>query len=237
MPTYRDESAHHENQVSVSEAHVSSVNSRGCKALVAKSRSEFTVDGEARRVQKTKKLAGFGAECPNKTAARELARSFLRSINLARETPEGTMTCARFTESRYLPFVKEQRRISTYHGFRNMWKRYLKSRGEIMLRESRTIDGKRILESVAKDNELTTTTLAHVRALLSGIFRYAKRQGVINSENPMRDVVLPKGKPPSEKHAYSLEEGAQMLNVLPEPAATIVAAAAFTGARKGECGR
>lgn len=196
--------------------------------------SEFAEDESVRRVQKTKKLAGFGAECPNKTAARELARSFLRSINLARETPEGAMTLARFTESRYLPFVKEQRRISTYHGYRNMWKRYLKSRSEIMLREFRTIDGERILESVAKDNELTTTTLAHVKALLSGIFRYAKRQGVINSENPMRDVVLPKGKPPGETHAYSLEEVAQMLNVLPEPAATIVAAAAFTGARKGE---
>jgi hypothetical protein len=28
---------------------------------------------------------------------------------------------------------------------------------------------------------------------------------VINSENPMRDVVLPKGKPAGETHAYSLE--------------------------------
>jgi hypothetical protein len=56
----------------------------------------------------------------------------------------------------------------------------------------------------------------------------------INSENPMRDVVLPKGKPPGETHAYSLEDIVQMLDVLPEPVATIVAAAAFTGARKGE---
>ena len=67
-----------------------------------------------------------------------------------------------------------------------------------MLREFRTVDGERILESIAKDNELTSTTLAHIKALLSGIFRYAKRQGVINSENPMRDVVLPKGKPPGD---------------------------------------
>ena len=196
--------------------------------------SEFTEDGTVRRVQKTKKLAVFGSECPNKTAARDLARNFLQSINLARKAPESAMTLARFTEDRYLPFVKEHKRISTYHGYRNMWKRYLKSRSEIMLREFRTVDGERILESVVKDNELTSTTLAHVKALLSGIFRYAKRQGVINSENPMRDVVLPKGKHPGETHAYSLEEITQMLNVLPEPAATIVAAAAFTGARKGE---
>jgi hypothetical protein len=50
----------------------------------------------------------------------------------------------------------------------------------------------------------------------------------------MRDAVLPKGKPASETYAYSLEEITQMLNVLPEPAATIVAVAAFTDVRKGE---
>ena len=50
----------------------------------------------------------------------------------------------------------------------------------------------------------------------------------------MRDLVLPKSNPANETYAYSLEEITQMLNVLPEPAATIVAVAAFTGVRKGE---
>jgi integrase len=77
-------------------------------------------------------------------------------------------------------------------------------------------------------------TLAHIKAFLSGVFRYAKRLGVINSENPMRDVALPKGKPAGDTYAYSLEEITQMLNVLPEPAATVVATAAFTGVREGE---
>jgi integrase len=115
-----------------------------------------------------------------------------------------------------------------------MWKRYLKPRGDITLREFRTVDGERLLEYISKEHTLTSTTLAHIKAFLSGIFRYAKRQGVINSENPMRDVVLPKGEPAGETQAYSLEEIMQMLNVLPEPAATIVAVAAFTGVRKGE---
>ena len=144
------------------------------------------------------------------------------------------MTLIRFAEDRYLPFVKAHKRISTFHGYRNMWRRYLKPRGEIMLRDFRTVDGERILESIATEHKLTSTTLAHIKAFLSGIFRYARRQGVINSENPMRDVVLPKGKPIGETHAYSLEEINLMLESLPEPAATIVAVAAFTGVRKGE---
>ncbi len=52
--------------------------------------------------------------------------------------------------------------------------------------------------------------------------------------NPIQDVSVPRGTETKETYAYSLEEILQMLTVLPEPAATIVAAAAFTGVRRGE---
>ena len=196
--------------------------------------TEVAVDGVARRVQKTKKLAEVGRGCSTMTAARQLAKEFLERINDTSSTSESTMTLTRFVETRYLPFIEGHKRISTFHGYRNMWKHYLKPHGEVMLRDFRTVDGEGILEWIAKEHILTSTTLAHIKAFLSGAFRYAKRQGVINSENPMRDVVLPKGKPPGETYAYSLREISQMLNVLPEPAATIVAAAAYTGVRRGE---
>lgn len=115
-----------------------------------------------------------------------------------------------------------------------MFHLYLKSRCGIPLRDFRTADGESILQEVADDWDLSTTTLQHVKAFLSGAFRHAKRKGVINTENPMRDVVLPKGRPAGETHAYSLEEELRMLKVLPEPAATVVATAAFFGGRKGE---
>ena len=167
--------------------------------------SEVASDGTVQRVQKTKKLEEVGPECPTKTAARDLAREFLETINQARKTPESTMTLTRFIEDRYLQFVADSKRISTFHGYRNMWKLCLKPHGEITLRDFRTSDGERILESIAKESKLRSTTLAHIKAFLSGVFRYAKRKGVINPENPMRDVVLPQGKPPGETHAYSLE--------------------------------
>ena len=50
----------------------------------------------------------------------------------------------------------------------------------------------------------------------------------------MFDTVLPSARLAAHTYAYSLEEITRMLQVLPEPAATIVVAAAFTGARKGE---
>jgi hypothetical protein len=100
--------------------------------------SEFAADGSIRRVQKTKKLAKVGPECPNKTAARDLAREFLEPINLAKKTPESRMTVVQFAEDRYLPFVQEYKRIGTFHGSRNMGKRCLEPRCQIMLRDFRT---------------------------------------------------------------------------------------------------
>lgn len=46
--------------------------------------------------------------------------------------------------------------------------------------------------------------------------------------------MLPKARPGNETHAYFLEDILKMLVVAPEPAATVLATAAFTGARRGE---
>ena len=67
-----------------------------------------------------------------------------------------------------------------------------------MLRDFRTVDGEKLLEAIAKEHKLTSTTLAHIKAFLSGIFR--QTPGCDHSENPMRDVVLPRGMPAGETH-------------------------------------
>jgi integrase len=115
-----------------------------------------------------------------------------------------------------------------------MWNCYLKQHGELELREFRTVEGEQILNSIAEKNDLSRATMAHVKAFLSGIFRHAKRQGIINTENPMRDVILPRVRPGSDTYAYSLEEIHLALSVLPDPAKTVVGAAAYTGVREGE---
>ena len=73
-------------------------------------------------------------------------------------------------EKAYLPFVEEHKRISTFRGYRNMWRCYLKTRCDMMLREFRTVDGERILESIAKEHKLTSTTLAHIGRSFRGFF-------------------------------------------------------------------
>ena len=123
---------------------------------------------------------------------------------------------------------------STYCGYWNIWLRYVQPEGAVVLRDVRTFEGEQMLESISCREDLNRTTLGHIKHFLSGVFRYARRQGVLDSPNPMHDVEIPKARPAGETFAYSLEEEAQMLAILPEPAATVVATAAFTGARKGE---
>ena len=75
----------------------------------------------------------------------------------------------------------------------------------------------------------------HVKTFLSAVFKLAKQQGYYRGENPVRDTATsPKAPAPQETYAYDLAEIQQMLSVMPEPAATIFAVAAFTGLRRSE---
>jgi integrase len=91
-----------------------------------------------------------------------------------------------------------------------------------------------MLKAIAREFDTAKTTIQHTKMLLSGAFRYARRQGVLRTENPVPDAALPKCKESEDTYAYSLAEEVRMIQVLPEPAATAVAVAAFAGVRDGE---
>jgi integrase len=103
------------------------------------------------------------------------------------------------------------------------------------MREVRTNHIQRWLEEIALLRKISKTTLAHAKNFLSGVFRYASQQGYFDSANPVKLAEIPgfaaKG---AETRPYSLEEIAAMLTVPPEPSATAVATAAFSGLRLGE---
>jgi len=89
------------------------------------------------------------------------------------------------------------------------------------MREIRTCDIQRILDDIARPGVLSSNSLRHIKSQISGIF-------------PARNTAIPPAPPSEETYDYSLEEIGQILSVLPEPAATVLAVAAFTGARRGE---
>jgi integrase len=94
--------------------------------------------------------------------------------------------------------------------------------------------GEQILQRIAVDAGLGRSSLRHCKAFLSGVFKQAKRLGVLDGLNPMQDTSLPRTAESAETYAYSLPEITTMLSVLAEPERTVVLLAAFTGLRKSE---
>jgi integrase len=192
-------------------------------------------DGNVKRVQRAKSIAPICYEYRTKRSVMPLVTELLFTVNDHHASPEGTMKLEQFVKKNYLPHVESQNRPSTYRGYRSIWKRYLKPRcGETRLSDFRTADGERLLAEIAKHHDLSRSSLMHIKNLMSGIFKHAKRMGAINGVNPVQDVSIPKARPRGETYAYSLEEIFCMISVLPEPTSTIVATAAFTGLRKSE---
>ncbi|MCU1240921.1 MAG: phage integrase [Candidatus Acidoferrum typicum] len=191
-------------------------------------------DGSFKRIQKCRRLANATGQYRTKRAAKQLVDEIIGPLNDGASKPESTMSLNQFIEVAYLPYVSDQKRPSTYSGYKNIWLRYVQPNGGVALRDVRTFEAEQMLKIIARQGDLSRTTLGHIKHFLSGVFRFARRQGVLHTPNPMHDVEIPKCRPAGETYAYSLEEETQMLAILPEPAATVVAMAAFTGARKGE---
>jgi len=59
-----------------------------------------------------------------------------------------------------------------------------------------------MLRAIAKKNDLTKTTLQHIKSVLSTIFTYAKNEGAFDGANPVDGVLISRrAKEPGETHA------------------------------------
>jgi len=167
----------------------------------------------------------------------ELCRaSFMQTVNRDRLSANSRITLTAFVEGAYLPWTKEERRASTSKGHHEIWTNHIRDHvGELRLREFRTVDASRMLRAIARENDLTKTTLQHIKSVLSTIFTYAKNEGAFDGANPVDGVLIPRhAKEPGETHAYDLGQVLQVLDRLPLLEKSLVATAALAGLRQGE---
>ena len=190
-------------------------------------------DGVPRWAKRSKKLAPISDEYRSEASVRHLAAEHLAPHNAKQTRPESTDTIKYFIENIYLPHCKANLRPSTYNGYKYLFNWLKPHLGEQRLRAFGPVEAERLLNDFAEEKQRAKSQLKHVKGFLSGAFRYAVRMGTIPS-NPMRETMLPKGKPAEETYAYTLREINAMLEVLPEPARTVVLVAAFTGLRLSE---
>lgn len=121
------------------------------------------------------------------------------------------MTVVNFIEKEFLPYVQRELKPATYKNYRkDLFEKHLKKLlGDIRLRDFRTVTGQKILRQFPAPtvgNGSGRTTLLRAKAFLSSVFKYAKREGILDGENPMRDTSVP-GRPSKFQGAvYSLSE-------------------------------
>jgi len=203
-------------------------------------REDVIENGLVVRKQRSVKLADVSDRYRTKADVRPLLAEKLRPINEGRQRPESTLPVADFVEDFYLPFVKENYKPSTSVGYEKIWKKHLAPRlSRIALRDFRTVNAANLLSEIHRQNELGRTMLKHIKAFLSGVFTYAKNQGVIDGLNPVRDAMIPKKAAASEEtYAAPLEEVLTIMDVLEKAgekkACAAVALVFFAGLRPGE---
>jgi integrase len=99
----------------------------------------------------------------------------------------------------------------------------------------RKADTRSVCRETSERVPLSKNSLKRIQSVLSGVFALAKQLGYYEGVNPLQDTrVDPRAAEPAETYAYSLEEVQALVAVLPEPAATAFAVAAFMGLRIGE---
>jgi integrase len=197
-------------------------------------------DDQVVRKQKARKLAPYCDRYRTKGDVKPLLDAILQPLNEGKVQPESTMAIAKFVENHYLPFVDENFRPSTAAGYKALWESYLTSRlDKTALRDFRTVDAANLLAEIHKAHGLGRTTLKHIKSFLSGVFTYAKNQGVLDGLNPVRDAMTPrKAAAPKETHAATPDEVLAIMKVLEDAeemqARAAVALMFFAGLRPGE---
>jgi integrase len=167
-----------------------------------------------------------------------MAEDFLRPLNRGEANPQATQTIRQFAEDLFFPMLERQVRQSTLKGYHGRWVSQLLARcEEIRLRVLTALSAQRVIDDVNRQNpKMKRSSLAHLKNLLSLIFDEALRMGSADAAkgDPARLVKIPRGPEGDETHSYGLREVETMLAVLPEPAATVCAVAAFAGLRRSE---
>ena len=195
-------------------------------------------DGKKVRVRVSKKLARVSKEHPTEASVRQLADEILAPLNRRQLQPESSMLLSEFIELRYFPGMKNELRPSTIHNYRvSIYDKHLKTRLEklnLRVRDFRTVHAQRLFRDIP---DVGHVTLLHIKNFLSGVFKFALREGVIDGVNPVQNSTVPGRAKKFEGAAYTIDQLMTMWAALSEvdwTAANVIVLLGLTGLRQSE---
>ena len=188
------------------------------------------VDGKPERKQRSHRLCtkdrstGHGSR--SSIAVRTLCEEFLHKVNQnqnASQSLKQDMMVVAFWDAVYLPYCEKvlpitgQPRLkpSTLRGYKNIWSKHLKKHfGNTTLQQYDPDRASLLLESLNSTGEMNSTSLKHVRALGSAIFKRAVKEKLIKM-NPWTRVPMPDDviEPENTPH-YTPEQAEDMVSAL-----------------------
>jgi integrase len=194
------------------------------------------VDGVVVRGQHSEKLCSYSDRYRSKKDVKPLLVEKLGPVNEGRCSAESTMTIVEYVERFYFPYAESELKASTIHGYKGLWRMYLKAYlGKVSLRDFTCGQAGKLLVDIYQKHNLSRKSLRHCKGLLQTIFAHAKQTDVLAGENPIQGAKIPKKAQPAGKtHAYTTDEMMAMLNTLEGTARTAVALMYFCGLRPGE---
>ena len=191
-----------------------------------------------RRKTKCEKLADRSDVYRSKNDVRPFFDAVMERVNGHQSTlrATGQTSLADYFDKFYLPWAEANKAAATVNGYKQVWFRYLKPHvGRIALANLRTVQVTELLDHHAKT--LGRHTLSHIKFVLSGLYEYAIKTGVLPTNPVEKAGYTVSVARPKKQLRYSLEAVLHMLRVL-EPidlqAAVAVALAYFAALRPAE---
>jgi integrase len=187
------------------------------------------VNGATVNKQRCERLAPINDDYRSKRDLQPLIERILTPLNRGSQ-PEGSLTFADFYEKHFLPHVRARRKPSTAKFYKDAYNNHLKAVGDIRLRDFTTAHAQSVLDGI----KLSHQSVMRIKTAMSAAFTIARQKDFIRTANPVTGTKAEGSRSTFKPHAYTLAEITEMLAVLPEPARTVVAVAAFSGLRHGE---
>jgi integrase len=195
-------------------------------------REDIPVDGKLKRIQRERRIA------PASLSYREackIADELLRPMNQGFESIGSATIFGEFASETYLPTMKPVLASSTYGRYEGIVNNYLlPTFGGKMLREMTSLALQQYLSGLASKN-LSHESRDKIRDVLSAVLGFAKQHGLLHF-NPAEGLRLPVAKTGRRRTKPYLtpEQFATLVDLIPEPYATMIYVDIFTGLRVSE---
>ena len=194
-------------------------------------KDHFTGD-ERRRKRERVKLAP--AAMPEREV-RKMAAEYLRPLNQGLETIGGATNFTHYVEQEYIPVALKAMASSTQDRSQGVIENYLKPAfGKLCLRDLTPMSLDRYFVGLA-EKDLSQESIDKVRDVLASILKRAIRHGLL-IKNPIEGLELPRAKNRRQRSKPYITPGQfdRLISNIPEPYATMVYVAVYTGLRVSE---